>query len=244
VAPSRSSFMRKRRLPIGRILLLLVLAGGIAFGFRQGLIPARYSPLPLIDLGRPPGLFVDWQLASLRREPELCRRVLVQPHIDAVPIQDTPVSKGCGWTNAVRFESVGGARMPVDKLSCEAAAAFALWMNNDVQPLALRILGQRVVSVQNFGTYSCRNIIGSALWKNKRSEHATANAIDVAGFTLEDGRQINIARDWPGDDSEARFLRAAHQAACRYFRVALGPDFNPSHRNHFHFDRGILWTCG
>ncbi|HEX5958485.1 MAG TPA: extensin family protein [Hyphomicrobiaceae bacterium] len=236
--------MRRRRFPIFRILLLFLLLGGIAFAFRQGLIPARYSPLPLVDLGSPPGIFVDWQLASLRREPELCRRVLREPHIDAVSVEDNPIRNGCGWTNTVRFDSISGARLSVDKLSCETAAALALWMINDVQPVAVSMLGQRVASVQDLGTYSCRNIIGSALWKNKRSEHATANAIDIAGFTLADGRQINIARDWAGNGAEARFLRAAHQSACRYFRVALGPDFNRSHRNHFHLDRGILWTCG
>ncbi|MGI9478102.1 MAG: extensin family protein, partial [Hyphomicrobiaceae bacterium] len=31
--------------------------------------------------------------------------------------------------------------------------------------------------------------------------------------------------------------------ACHYFRVALSPAFNAAHRDHFHFDRGILWTC-
>jgi hypothetical protein len=25
--------------------------------------------------------------------------------------------------------------------------------------------------------------------------------------------------------------------------VALGPNFNVSHANHFHFDRGLMWTC-
>lgn len=236
--------MRKRRFPLLRILLLVILLAGVALAFRQGLIPARYSPLPLIDLASSPGLLVDWQLASLRREPELCRRVLSRPHIAAAPVPDNPVSKGCGWTNAVRFSEVGGAELTVDKLSCEAATALALWMINDVQPLAVKAFGQRVAAVQDMGTYSCRNIIGSKIWKNKRSEHATANAIDIAGFTLENGRRISVARDWAGNGEEARFLREAHRAACRYFRVALGPDFNPAHRNHFHLDRGVLWTCG
>jgi hypothetical protein len=236
--------MRKRRFPFFRILLFVILLAAVALAFRQGLIPARYSPLPLINLAASPGLLVDWQLASLRREPELCRQVLSPPYISATAIDDNPVRNGCGWTNAVRFSAVGGASLSVDKLTCETTTALALWMINDVQPLAAKILGSRVASVQDMGTYSCRNIIGSAIWKNKKSEHATANAIDIGGFTLENGRHISIARDWSGKDEEARFLHEAHRAACRYFRVALGPDFNRAHRNHFHLDRGSLWTCG
>jgi len=38
------------------------------------------------------------------------------------------------------------------------------------------------------------------------------------------------------DDRMARFLRAAHQAACRHFGTVLGPEANEAHRNHFHLD--------
>lgn len=235
--------MRKRRLPLGRFLLLFLILGGIGLAFRQGLIPVRYSPLPALDLENPLPVFVDWQIAELSRDAELCSRVLVPPHIEAVPVRDNPLRKGCGWTNSVRVSSLGGARLPVDKLSCPAAAALALWMAHEVQPLAQSMLGQRVASVQHMGTYSCRNIVGNPFWKNVRSEHATANAIDISGFTLENGDRISILGDWRGEDQKASFLRAVHERACRYFRVALGPEFNRAHKDHFHFDRGFLSTC-
>lgn len=217
---------------------------GIGLAYRQGLVPARYSPLPALDLESPLPLIVDWQIAELRRDAELCSRVLVPPYIESVAIRDNPLQNGCGWTNSVRVSGVGGARLPVDKLSCQAAAALALWMAHEVQPLALAILGQRVTSIQHMGTYSCRNIVGNPLWQNKRSEHATANAIDISSFTLENGQRVSVLRDWRrAGRPEAEFLRAAHEGACRYFRVALGPEFNRAHRDHFHFDRGILSTC-
>jgi hypothetical protein len=34
----------------------------------------------------------------------------------------------------------------------------------------------------------------------------------------------------------ARFLRAAHAAACQIFGTTLGPEANEAHRNHFHVD--------
>ena len=235
--------MRRRRFPLGRLLVLLLLLSGIGLAFRQGIIPARYSPLPALDLESPIPLLVDWQLVELKRDPELCSRVLVSPYIEAVPVRDNPLRKGCGWTNSVRVSSLSGAKMPVDKLSCEAAAGLALWMAHDVQPLAEAMLGQRVASVQHMGTYSCRNIVGNPFWKGVRSEHATANAIDISGLTLADGKKLSVQGDWRGDTPEARFMREIHERACSYFRVALGPEFNRAHRDHFHFDRGLLSTC-
>ena len=235
--------MDKGRRIFACLLLMLLLAGAVLFAFRQGLIPARYSPLPLLSLDHPSKLFLEWQLAELRHEPGLCRRVLTAPHIDAVPVPYNPLRDGCGWANSVRIAAAGGARISVDKLTCEGAAAFALWMVHDVQPLALSLLGERVASVRHLGAYACRNIVGSPFWKHLRSEHATANAIDIAGFTLADGRQINVLNHWTGTSPYSAFLRAAHRRACRYFRVALGPDFNNLHKNHFHFDRGTFSAC-
>jgi hypothetical protein len=134
-------------------------------------------------------------------------------------------------------------RAGFDKLTCEAAVALALWLKQDLQDLALEHFGNRVVAVQSFGTFSCRNIIGNPLWKAWRSQHATANAVDIGGFTLSDGRRISVKGSWHGTGTEARFLRAAHASACRYFHVALSPDFNAAHHDHFHFDRGPLMRC-
>jgi hypothetical protein len=226
-----------------RFMLLALVLGGVAFVFRQGLLPAALNPLPAVDLGQPNAWLIDWRLAALKYNPELCRRVLSPPHIEAQPIPDNPLQNGCGWTNSVRMSEAGGVRAGFDKLTCESAAALALWLEHDVQQLAQEILGQRVASVQSFGTYSCRNIVGNPLWKDWRSEHATANAVDIGGFTLADGRQISVRSRWQGDSAEARFLKAAHGRACRYFRVVLGPEYNAAHHDHFHLDRGPLMRC-
>lgn len=235
--------MRKRRFRAGRFVLLFLLLGGLAIALRQGMIPARYTPLPTLSLDSPLPLVMDWQIAALRKDPQACARVLVGPHIEATASRDNPLKRGCGWVNSVRVSSVGGAKMPVDKVSCEVAAAVAMWITHEVQPLAVSLLGKPVASIQHMGTYSCRNIVGNPFWKETRSEHATANAIDISGFTLEDGRSISVLRNWDNKGPEGEFLRAVHARACRYFRVSLGPEFNRSHRDHFHYDRGMLSTC-
>jgi hypothetical protein len=234
---------QRRRGKLG-LVVLAILAIGIGWlVFRQGLIPAKWSPLPRANLDNPLPLLIDWQLSELRHDRDLCADVLKGDAISATPRPAVPLEKGCGLPNGVRVSAAGGARLSADRLSCEAAAALAIWMTHEVQPLALTVLGERVTAVQHLGTYSCRNIVGNPLLKNFRSEHATANAIDISGFTLADGRTITVKQNWKGDGPEATFLKAVHERACQYFRVALSPEYNKAHHDHFHFDRGIFTRC-
>jgi hypothetical protein len=211
--------------------------------FRQGLVAPAFNPLPLIDLAQQNRWLVDWRLASIKNYPTVCARTLKSPHIEAQQIADSPIKNGCGWTNSVRLVSAGGIHAGFDKITCEVAVAMALWLEYEVQPLARQILGQQVHSIRSFGSYSCRNIIGSRLWSNVRSQHATANAADISGFTLSDGRSINVRTQWRAESPEGRFLREAHHRACAYFRVVLGPDYNAAHHDHFHLDRGPFSRC-
>jgi hypothetical protein len=225
------------------VVALALIIGGIGVVFRQGLLPPKLSPVPALSLDYKGGWLVDWQLAEIRRDPALCERVIKNANIDAKPIADLPLNDGCGLRNGVRVHGIGGARMPVDKMSCEAAAAVTLWFAHEVQPMAELLFSQRIASVQHMGSYSCRNIATAKLWKNIRSEHATANALDIAGFTLADGRKISVLKHWKDDGPDGQFLRAIHARACRYFRVMLGPNYNDLHKDHFHMDRGVLSTC-
>jgi hypothetical protein len=234
--------MRRRHL-FSKLLLAALLAFCVFASFWLGLVPQRYSPFAPLSLDDPPRWFVDARLATLRREPAYCRVLLKPPHVVASPAAEQPIVNGCGWSNAFRVAEVAGARLSIDKLSCEATAALALWLEREVQPLARQMLGSPVVEIRHYGGYNCRNIAGNVFWKDVRSQHATANAIDIAGFTLADGRTVSVAKGWPGNGPEGRFLRAAHGAACAYFRVAIGPDFNAAHRDHFHLDRGPMWRC-
>jgi hypothetical protein len=230
-----------RRLLQATLLLLVLIATAAPFWF--GLVPQRWSPFPPIALSQPANWFLDPRLAALRLDPTLCRAVLIQPYIEASPIADNPLENGCGWTNTVRTINAGGAKIPADKLSCEMAASLALWIQHDVQAAAQKHFGTKVTALTNFGTYSCRNIIGNTSWRAVRSQHATANAIDISSFTLADGRQISVLKNWSAPAAESAFLHEVHAKACRFFRASLSPNFNAAHKDHFHFDRGPLWTC-
>jgi hypothetical protein len=224
-------------------ILITVLVLGFFLIMRQGVIPAYLSPLPALDIAVPNPWLVDWRIAELKRDRALCTRVLKRPVISASAVSDNPIKDGCGWTNAVRISNAGGASLNVGTVSCEVAAGIAMWIAHEVQPRAIAMLGARVTSVQHMGTYSCRNVLGRKLPIASRSQHATANALDISGFTLANGRQVTVARHWSGTGAEARFLREIHARACRYFRVAIGPEYNALHKDHFHYDRGLFSRC-
>jgi hypothetical protein len=221
------------------MLVFLLLAAAASAAFWMGIVPQRFSPLSPLSLEKRDQWFVDWKLAALRRDARLCRSLLKRPHINAIPIPDNPPKQGCGWTNSVKFSAIGDAKMSVQPLTCEMAAALTLWVNHELQPAAMTAFGEPVESIRHMGSYSCRNVEGRRL----RSAHALANAIDISGFTLKGGRQISVLHHWKGGEPEAKFLRRVHHRACRYFRVTLGPDYNPTHASHFHFDRAAFRTC-
>ena len=118
---------------------------------------------------------------------------------------------------------------------CPIIAALDQWLAEVVQPIAMARFGQNVVELTSVGSFSCRpanNVPGANL-----SEHSFANATDIGGFRLADGRTIVIAKDWPrGGEQEKAFLREALAGACNIFTTTLGPGYNALHYNHFHLD--------
>lgn len=239
---ARPSLRRQRKTSTSPLALLLVMIG-VLLAFWTGLVPQRLSPFAPLNLAQAAPWFVDFRLAALNNNRTQCAAVLVPPVITAAPLADQPYKGGCGWLAAVRVTEAGGARIHTEALTCEVAAALALWLEHEVQLAAMAHFGQKVVSVQTLGTYACRNIQGNKLWKGFRSQHATANAIDVSGFTLADGTAIVVRKDWSGSSGRSAFLHEVHRGACRTFRVALGPDYNAAHHDHFHLDRGFIKSC-
>ena len=144
----------------------------------------------------------------------------------------------CGMTRPLKVSALDNGSIAVDKtltIDCPMIPALEAWLNAIVEPDAQARFGQRVATVNVFGAYSCRgidNMPGARL-----SEHAFGNAVDVAGFTLADGRKIDLVHDWKNAGSqEAAFLHEAHAGACQHFTTVLGPGADVFHYNHFHLD--------
>jgi hypothetical protein len=157
-------------------------------------------------------------------------------------LADRTAAPTCGLRGAVEVRNIGVVVNGIGPLSCAMTARLHDWIHEGLQPAARDRFGSEVVAIESYGTYACRprnNMAGA-----QPSEHSWANAIDIAGFRLADGRRISVLRDWNGSDKRARkFLRDLREAGCERFNLVLGPDDNAQHRDHLHFDMGRWDNC-
>jgi hypothetical protein len=123
---------------------------------------------------------------------------------------------------------------PAATLACPLVSVLDQWIDTAVQPAALRWFGQPVVEIKQISAYSCRGMNGNS---NARiSEHAFGNAIDIAVFTLADGRKIAVKTGWHGAPEEQGFLHDVQGAACDRFTTVLAPGSDAYHYDHMHVD--------
>ncbi len=132
-------------------------------------------------------------------------------------------------------------------LRCPMIPQVDRWVSQTIEPAARRYFRMPVVEIKVAGSYSCRpmnNKVGGNL-----SEHGHANALDVSGFVLADGRRITVKKGWRGTAAERGFLNAVHDGACATFTTVLGPNYDANHHDHFHVDlarrgrNGLGHTC-
>jgi hypothetical protein len=123
---------------------------------------------------------------------------------------------------------------PAATLACPIVSALDRWLADSVQPAAMRWFGARVVEIKQISAYSCRGMNGNS--RAHISEHAFGNALDIAGFTLADGRQVSVKDGWKGVPEEQGFLRDVQAAACQQFSTVLAPGSNVYHYDHVHVD--------
>jgi Extensin-like protein C-terminus len=123
---------------------------------------------------------------------------------------------------------------PAATLACPIVSALDQWIVNAVQPASMRWFGQPVVAIKQISAYSCRGMNGNP--RARISEHAFGNALDIAAFTLADGRVVTVRRGWKGAPEEQGFLRDVQGAACQSFTTVLAPGSNRFHYDHMHVD--------
>jgi len=143
----------------------------------------------------------------------------------------------CGTERPYELAAVYDGRVslkPVALLRCPMIPQVERWSRETIIPAARYYFGADVVEIAVAGSYSCRpmNHVSGA----KLSEHGYANALDVSGFSLSNGRKISVKRDWNGSDAEQAFLRVVHRGACQQFTTVLGPNYDSAHADHFHVD--------
>jgi len=123
---------------------------------------------------------------------------------------------------------------PAATLACPIVSQLDTWFANGVQPAALKWFGAPVAEIKQISAYSCRGMNGQP--GAHISEHAFGNALDIAAFTLANGRRITVQDGWRGAPEEQGFLRDVQSSACRLFQTVLAPGSNVYHYNHIHVD--------
>lgn len=200
------------------LLLALLLAGCIPRPLDRHKAPRHKPPVPSSTLMRQ-------CTADLNR---LGAKYKVLP--------DYRGQNGCSAINSVLLTSAGASITNLRAAQCPLARSFAAWVRGPLQQAARDFYGMPVVRVETMGSYACRQVRGVA--STNMSEHAYANAIDVGGFVLANGRRITVLASWTAGTKDAQFLRELRKSACKRFQTVLTPDYNAAHRDHFHFDLG------
>jgi hypothetical protein len=213
--------------------------------------PSAEAPPPLVETPPPRSPFAyanvdpddDFVVAPPEVRPT-CDEDLARGGLRHQPASLPLRKKGaftCGAPQVVVYR--GGpekiAWSPSVMVTCTMALAIAR-LEVVAQEEAQRIFGKRLIRIEHVGTYACREM---AAYKGWVSEHSYANAIDLVGFVLQDGRRIDVLRHFAPKTAEAKskegeFLRALARRAYdeEIFSNVLTPFFDALHANHFHLD--------
>ena len=139
----------------------------------------------------------EWEEDKITSAQNECKRILANIQIQYEPIP--PFRKGrCGTPAPIKLQAIGAKKLvtlsPPPKINCRIAAALNKWVEEKLQPLAKEMLNTSIVKIRNMSSYSCRTRYGNPF--KRISEHAYANALDIAGFTTSEGDYISVLKHW------------------------------------------------
>lgn len=194
----------------------------------EDVVDAAPAPVEPVEPAAPPR---DYQIAC----PAVLRGAVTA---SALP----PIDDGqCKLQSPLSLEAVmaNGRSIPLNApaiTDCGMASVLPGWVE-DVDSYLLATDNTQIESVLVGTAYACRNVNNAR--EGNLSFHAFGDALDIIGFTLTDGRSINVETAWPGTEEQgSRVMRFAHDAACTHFTTVLGPEANALHRDHLHLDLG------
>ncbi|MBN6044224.1 extensin family protein [Citrobacter sp. ku-bf4] len=218
---------------------MVILSVACGVGYRY--LPSYYDPFAPLELSDPPNWLTQFKLKRLT--PARCQTLLQQANeeklITSQPVADS--AGECPLADVVRVRDFGAVKLSSSFLaSCPLALRSALYVTQQAAPLTERLMMSQLTRIEHLGSYACRNIYHRP--DARRSEHASAQALDISGFILADGRHVTVLRGWKQEESAA-WLRALLSASCQYYGNGLGPDYNAAHANHFHLGMRGAGLC-
>jgi len=219
-------------------LVLLVIALALLLRGYEWVAHDYRMPWTPLSLAAPIGPFTTRKIGALADDTPQCHRLLEAAAIGYSPLPPVDAGPDCGYDDGVtltRDQPRDIAYSPAAKTSCPMAVSLVLWEKQIVNAAATRHLGTTVDEIMTYGSYSCRRVNNAPT--GNFSEHAGANAIDIAAFRLADGRTVSVAGHWNANDDRSRFLKEVRDGACTLFATTLSPDYNKAHADHLHLDQ-------
>ena len=137
-----------------------------------------------------------------------------------------------GIINGVNFRPSNFTNAPA-AMYVQCGVALKLW---DMAELGK---ARGITDYVHYGTYNCRTISGT----QTLSQHAYANAIDIAGVQTAGGQRYTVLQHW--EDGVANPTTPGGQllhwlAHTMYdeqtWNIILTPEYNAAHDDHFHVD--------
>lgn len=230
-----------------------------AFFLLNAFAPPQDLPWKPLDLSQPVGRatqakVADYEIAALASPEEAeaqtaaCIRLLAEAGVRVERAPDRDDGGFCRVQGAVRITGGATPLSPSDVvMRCPMAMRYVLWDRQTLRPAARDVFGTGVARIDTYGGYACRRINGPDGPGEAPSEHARANALDVAAVRLEDGRVVGVADDWGGKGPQGAqgraFLGRLRDGACRAFSTVLSPDYNAAHADHLHLDGAARGLC-
>jgi hypothetical protein len=153
-----------------------------------------------------------WSEAEIEQALARCSKLLKR--VDAVLAHEPPLKQGkCGTPAPVRLTSLGGKTKvsfsPPALVDCRMVAALDKWIRQSVQPLAKKHLGEPIAKVSVMSDYSCRRSTGR---RNRWSQHAFVDALDIRGFVTASGRKAFVLAGWGETQRDVKAREAAAKA--------------------------------
>ncbi len=204
-------------------------------------LPDEWNPARPLDISAPPTPVTRLKLRRAQ-EGAACLAALRTGNAAFAPMPDLLVSDQCHITDRVRLTGIDGVALDPVETRCAIALRLALWERHGLAPAAQDVFGTGLARIHHFSSYNCRQIRTSGGSGGRMSTHATADAIDISGVTLTDGRRITLKADW-GQGQAGVFLDRAQASACTWFATALGPRYNALHADHFHLQSRGWGLC-
>lgn len=162
-----------------------------------------------------------------------------------------PIIEGqCGERSPIEVVEIGGLKLSSPAiLNCKMAESLTNWIS-ELNPELLNTYNRKITDISVGTHYQCRR--RNNLPTGKLSEHGFANALDIVGFTFDNGERLTVEEHWGptldtidtnasgsvSPDYSQQIMRTARDIACKHFTTVLGPESDAYHNNHFHLDLG------